>query len=158
MATEQEIFGLMADNLKEAAEQCAKLAWDAKRGFLYNRLRTALKQCEGCARQAYYWRNYDARWLMMEKQIAWLRNRCGDWLRDSPSVQKRKEAHPEFQKLSELLRKMHYDAEHIRTAATGKSGPILPVELEGPHRDARPVQVMTPPGWRETATGLVLPK
>lgn len=151
MATEAEIFGLLSDNLREAAEQTAVLAWHPRRGMVYNRLRMALKQCEGCCRQAYYWRNYDARWLLMEKQIAWLRNRCGDWLRDSPTVQKRTEAHPEFQRLAELLRKMHYDAQYIRSAATGVPGPVLPVVREGPHRDVRPV------GWRETASGLVLP-
>lgn len=144
MTSEQEIFALLSDNLREASEQCVGLAWHPRRGMVYNRLRTALKQCEGCCRQAYYWRDYDARWLFMEKQIAWLRNRCGDWLRDSPSVQKRKEAHPEFQRLGELLRKMHGDAEQIKNAATGISGPILPVVREGPHRQVRPVQVLTP--------------
>lgn len=125
--------------------------------MVYNRLRAALKECEGCCRQAYYWRNYDARWLQMKLQIAWLRNRCGDWLRDSPSIQKRKEMHPRFKQLSELLRKIHYDAEHIRTAATGMPGPVLPAVLEGPHRDTRPVQVMVPSGWCETPGGIVLP-
>lgn len=153
--TELEIFGLMADNLLEAAEQAKDLAWHPRRGMVYNRLRTALKQCEGCCRQAYYWRNYDARWLMVEKQIAWIRSRIGDWLRDSPSVQKRKEMHPRFKMLSEQLRKMHYDAERIRTAATGILGPVLPAVLEGPHRDTRPVHV--PIGFRELSSGLVVP-
>jgi hypothetical protein len=155
--TEVEIFGVIADNLRSAAEECAKLAWDPKRGMIYNHLRTSLKLVEGGMRQLYYWRNYDSRWLFMEKQIAWLRNRCGDWLRDSPTVQRRKAAHPEFRRLADLLRKMHVDALHIRDAATGVPGPLLPQPLAGPHRDARPVQVALPPGWRETAAGLVVP-
>lgn len=156
MTTEIEIFGLMADNLKEAAEQCADLAWHPRRGMVYNRLRTALKECCGCCRQAYYWRNYDARWLMMEKQISHLCERCGNWLRDSPSVQKRKEAHPRFKQMSELFLKLYRDAETIRTAATGIPGPIMPTMLPGPHRDTRPVQVALP-GWHETRSGLVVP-
>lgn len=158
MTTEVEIFGLLSDNLRWAAEGCADLAWNPRRGMVYNRLRTALKECEGCCRQAYYWRNYDARWLQMKLQIAWLRTRCGDWLRDSPSVQRRKVAHPEFQRLSALLRGMHADAEHIKNAATGVAGPLLPAVLPDPHRDTRPVQVAVPPGWRETRSGLALPR
>lgn len=150
--TETEIFAVMADNLKIAAENAAQLAWHPRRGFLYDDFRKALKLVEGACRQAFYWRDYDGRWLAIGRLCAFAHQRAGDWLRNSPSVAMRKIAQPEFSKLAEILRRMQRDTDKIRTMATGKRGPIMPVELPGPHRDTKPVQVkglILPSGFRD---------
>lgn len=144
--TEAEIFGVLSENLRLAAEDCEKLAWDPRRGFVYDGLRKRLKLIEGAARQAFYWRDYDARWLQLRFLVQGVHKRAGHWLRNSATRDERKVAHPRFAKLAECLRAAYYNAERIRTAATGRLGPILPAQLPGPHRDTRPVQVKTPGG------------
>ena len=157
VTTEQEIFSCLSENLRLAAEDCEKLAWDPRRGWTYNRFRKSLKLVEGAAQQAYYWRNYDARWLQLRFLTAGVHKRAGHWLRNTPTKDARDQAHPIFAKLAETLRAAHYHAERVRTAATGKLGPILPPELPGPHREVRPVQVLLPGGPRVTPGGIILP-
>lgn len=166
--TETEIFGILSDSLKSAAEDCEKLAWDPRRGWIYDRFRKSLKAIEGACRQAYYWRDYDARWLQLGRLAPFVHERSGRWLRGNAillpdgavtytggSIAGRKRAQPEFAWLANKLREMHAIAERIRTAATGRIGPILPGALPEPHRDTRPVQVLTPggillpPGFRD---------
>lgn len=146
VTTEVEIFDKLGEELRRTAEECRQLAWNPRRGFIYDRFRTGLKEIEGCCRQLYYWRDYDGRWL----KIAWfageVHKTAGNWLRNSPTVELRKEAHPKFGKLSEALDATLKDVEQIKTAATGRMGPILPIVLPGPHRQNRPVQVKTPGG------------
>lgn len=144
--TEQEIFDCMAENLRLAAEDCRKLAWHPRRGFVYDHFRQCLQLVEGACRQAYYWRDFDSRWLDIGKTMHWAHERAGDWIRSLPSKEGRKVAHPRFQKLSELLTSWHQEAQGVRTMATFRSGPIMPETLPGPHRDTKPVQVMRPSG------------
>lgn len=157
--TENEIFSVLVESLRSAAEDCAKLAWDAKRGWIYNRFRASLKQIEGACRQLYYWRNYDARWLALGRLAPFVHQRSGAWLRGplvagpngeltygGGSAAHRKRAQPEFLWLSQRLLFMLKEVERCRTLATGRAGPILPVPREAPHRDTRPVQVATPAG------------
>lgn len=143
--TEQTVFECLSDNLRMAAEDCRKLAWHPKRGFVYDHMRRSLKLVEGACRQAYYLRDYDARWLYLGLQMEEAHKRAGNWVRDLASKDGRKVAHPLFQKLAEVLEKAHQDCERIRTTATGKIGPILPAP-EPLHRETRPVQVKTPGG------------
>lgn len=155
VTTEAEIFGRLAENLRVAAEDCAVLAWHPKRGHVYSRFVQSLKLVEGCCRQIYYWRDYDARWLVLKRLCAFAHTRAGNWLRNSPTKAMRDKAQPEFKHLAEALKNMHADVERLRTMATGKMGPILPETLPGPHRETRPLQVMTPGGiilppfWRD---------
>jgi hypothetical protein len=165
--TETEIFGCLSENLRIAAEDCRKLAWHPRRGLVYNRFRQSLQLAEGACKQAYYWRDYDSRWLDLGRIMHWAHERAGDWIRGpivnvaggtlytGGSKESRKAAHPRFQKLAEELEHMHRTTEQVKTLATSRSGPILPEVVPGPHRDTRPVQVMTPggiilpPGWQE---------
>jgi hypothetical protein len=166
--TEVEIFGCLGDNLRRAAEDCRLLAWHPSRGRIYDRFRASLKLVEGACRQAYYWRDYDARWLYLGKTMHEAHERAGNWIRGpiitgpegesvytGGSKDARKVAHPKFQKLAEELEHIHKLTERVRVMATFHSGPILPAPEPGPHRDTRPVQVMTPggillpPSWRE---------
>lgn len=143
--TEVEIFGLLADNLKQAAEDCRQLAWHPRRGPLYRRFLKATKEIAGCCRQAYYWRDYDSRWLYISQDIEAIKEMTGRWMRDSATKAAREVAHPMFVSLADLLEKLGRDAEVTRTAATGHIGPILPKPLPL-DRDTRPVQVKTPSG------------
>lgn len=51
VTTELEIFDCLSQNLRKSAENCQKLAWDPKRGHIYNDFRKSLKLVEGCCRQ-----------------------------------------------------------------------------------------------------------
>lgn len=158
VTTEAEIFGRMAESLRSAAEDCKQLAWNSRRGFVYDRFRKDLKLIEGCCRQIYYWRDYDSRWLILKQLCAFAHERAGTWLRNSPTREMRNKAHPVFQKLSEQLEHMHRDVERLRHMATGRRGPILPDELPEPDvRSGRPVQVNLPGGFTQRESGLILP-
>lgn len=141
--TEQQIFQRLSDSLKAAAESCDKLASEPKTGANYIRLRRHLKLIEGAARQAAHWRE-DWRWLTVGTDAAKCHQKAGDWLRShAPRVY--------FTKLAVSLRKLHADAERLRTQPTGRMGAILPGSLPPPPRASRPV------GWRRSASGLILP-
>ena len=143
--SEVEIFSCLSENFRLAAEDCEKLAWLPKRGPTYKRLMDELKLCEGACRQVAQFRG-DARWLQMGLQLHEAHRRAGTWLRMYVAKDSRKVAHPLFLKLAECLRWGRANADKMRHAATGRLGLILPKPLPGPHRDARPVQVMTPGG------------
>lgn len=166
--TEAEIFDCLAENLRIAAERCAELAWHPRRGFRYDEFRRAMELVYGSCRQAYYWRDYDSRWLVLAQMCHLVRERSGKWLRGKRlatpdggstftggSVAHRKKAQPQFKYLAEFLTQAHRDCERLRTMATNRIGPIMPEPLEGPHRDTRPVAV--PAGWDERSSGLVVP-
>jgi hypothetical protein len=70
------------------------------------------------------------------------RQRCGNWLRSDVRAQFRKDI---FTKAASTMRKLHKDAQRLKTQRTGQLGTILPVAGEGPLR-SRPVQVKTPGG------------
>ncbi|MGA9315580.1 MAG: hypothetical protein WBV77_13250 [Solirubrobacteraceae bacterium] len=157
--TEGEIFSLLSDSLRLAADRCRKLAWHPRRGHQYNEFRQALEKVENACRMAYYWRNYDARWLYLAMQMPEIHRRAGNWIRgkairgpdgvpvyDGGSKGIRQVAHPMFAKLAEMLEKAHRDADRLKTMATFRVGMILPKPLPGPHRDTKPIQVITPGG------------
>lgn len=164
--TEREILSLLADHLKKAAEDCEHLAWHPRRGFIYQRFRQALTEASGCCEQVFYYRGYDEPWLILGNLIAFVLERSGNWLRGDRiltpdgrsmhtggTIDHRKKAQPEFRWLANKLRELHYDTERLRDMATGVIGPRMLPEMPGPHRDTRPVQVMTPGGIILPATG-----
>ncbi|HLX18448.1 MAG TPA: hypothetical protein VKS24_24945 [Bradyrhizobium sp.] len=144
--TEIEIFAKIAE-LKGASEICGKLAWHPRRGPEYRKLLAILSEAAGAMRQAYYWRNYDARWLYIAEGLEQVRLMAGRWLRDSASKDARTMAHPQFVALADMLGKLAGDAQITKTAKTGRLGPILPKPLPEPEiRVGRPVQVISPGG------------
>lgn len=157
ITTEIEIFDCLATNLRKAAEDCRLLAWHPRRGFVYARFIKALGLVEGACRQAYYWRDFDARWLMLALKMHEAQKRAGNWLRDYTSKDGRKVAHPMFVKLGDVLDEAYRLAMRVKTMATFRIGPIMPEPLPGPHRDSRPAQVMLPTGYRVTPGGILLP-
>jgi hypothetical protein len=143
--TEVEIFSCMAENFREAAELCEQLAWHPRRGHLYIQFLGCIRKVEGSCRQAQAHRE-DARWLRIGIMMGEVHRRAGGWVRGSRTRDERSQAHKLFAKLAENLRALHYEAEHLRTAAVERMGMILPRPLEGPHRDMRPVSVVLPSG------------
>lgn len=149
--TEREIFSCLAENFALAAENAGKLAWNPRRGFIYAEFLKEIRLIEGACTQASTWRE-DSRWLRIGMMMGEVHRRAGAWLRGSRTKEERKEADKRFKKLADNLRMFAREAEDLRDRATGRVGMILPEPLEGPHRDTRPVQVMTP-GFRR---GVVL--
>ena len=161
--TEQEIFNCLTENFRLAAEHCTLLASLPMRGPAYELLVAELGLIEGAARQAAYWRDDaggagaplgfagthgfealhsdtgDPGWLEVAHMMGECHKRAGNWLRGH---------HPRslFLKLAGVLRECHRKAELRRTSATGKRGHIRPPVRPGPHRDTRPVSVVTPGG------------
>ena len=161
--TETEIMDCLQENFRLAAEDCDLLAILPMRGPTYQRLVEELGLIEGAARQAAYWRDDaggagaplgfagthgfeamqsdmgDAGWLEVAHMMGECHKRAGHWLRGH---------HPRslFKKLAGVLRECHRQAEKRKTAATGKRGHIRPPVRPGPHRDTRPVSVVTPGG------------
>ena len=143
--SEVEVFSLLEDNFKSCAEKAEKLAWDPYRGFVYLQFVKQLREIEGCCIQACDHRE-DSRWLIIGNMMAEVHRRAGTWLRTSPTKETRDLADIRFKKLADNLRKFALFAEELKTKATGRIGMILPEPLPGPHRDARPVQVISPGG------------
>lgn len=143
--TEVEIFSCLSENFRLAAEKCEKLAWHPRRGFVYNAFVQELRLIEGAALQASTWRE-DTRWLTISLQMGYAHKIAGRWMRSSRTKDERKVADARFKKLAENLRMFAREAEDLKDKAVGKLGMILPESAAGPHRDTRPVQVITPGG------------
>ena len=143
--TEAEVFSFLTENFRLAAERCEKLAWDPYRGFVYNSFVKELKGIEGACIQACDHRA-DSRWLRIGMLMAEAHRRAGHWMRNSRTKAERKIADARFKMLAENLRMFAREAEDLRDKATGRVGMILPEPLPGPHRDTRPIQVITPGG------------
>jgi hypothetical protein len=156
MATEIEVFDLMAHSLRAAADICTRIAWDKKRGFLYmggydrredkryEGLTEHLKDAEGCCRQAFIF-HQDYHWSLMSIKLGTAHKMAGRWMRSSPTQETRDAAHRLFLRLADELRKIEYQAERLKTAATGRIGMILPEPLPEPHqRESRPVSIILP--------------
>ena len=141
--TETEIFDRMGQSLRSAIHLCGALATEPAKGANYDALRKEFGLIEGCCRQAAMWRE-DARWLPVGLFMEKCHSTAGSWLRvKSPPAL--------FNKMAENLRSALYLCDEFRTKATGVRGAILPAERPEPHREARPVQVLLPPGFK---TGL----
>ena len=161
--TEVEIMDCLQENFRKAAEHCELLASLPMRGPTYELLREELGLIEGAARQAAYWRDDaggagapigfagthgfealksdmgDPGWLEIAHMMGECHKRAGDWLRGFYP-------RPLFLKLAAVLRECHRKAELRRTSKTGLRGHRRPPVRPGPHRDTRPVSVITPGG------------
>lgn len=144
--TEIEIFSLAVESLRTGEECCRQLAWHPRRGPLYRRFLAAMDDAAGCADQAYYFRDYDARWLRNAAILRHVKDMTGRWLRDSASKDARKMAHPQFAALADTLGKLILTTEAYQNGATGRTGPIMPLVQPLPFVSGRPVQVMSPGG------------
>jgi hypothetical protein len=143
--TEPEIFDCLVTNFREAAERCRFLAWHPRRGYVYLKFVKNLKLAEGACRQACAHRE-DARWLPIGMALAETHKRAGRWVRGSKTKDERAAAQRLFNKLSDQLMALARDVDDVRNKATGRIGMILPRPLEGPYRETRPIQVLTPGG------------
>lgn len=130
--TEIEIFDVMLENLRLAAEASDELAIIDMKGAAYNRLREALALVEGACRQASAWRE-DTRWLTMGQLAAQCHQKAGGWLRGhkdavtlirTPLAAKQK--NKMFVLLAQNLRFFLKGVENLKDNKTGRVGMILP--------------------------------
>ena len=154
MTTEVEIFDILSQSFREAAERCVQLAWNPRRGFIYLAFLKNLKAIEGACMQAAQHRE-DGRWFPVGMMMANVHEYAGTMIRASRTRDERNKAVSFFRELGEHLRGFHYEAEKMRDAKVGPSAPeryerfgtaLLPSPEEGPHRPVRPVQVLRPKG------------
>lgn len=115
--TEQEILGVLEDEFRKAQELCRNIAKFPYAGPNYAALRESIDLIEGCCRQLTVWRS-DERWLPVGIQMAYLKNRCGDWLRGH---QPRKM----FMTMAAAMGRFHRIAVQLRDKKTGIRGDIL---------------------------------
>jgi hypothetical protein len=146
-APDIEVFDLLSQTLKAAAEKCGQLAWHPRRGFIYMSFIKDLREAEGCCRQISL-RREDARWLPLGMQLAHIHKLSGKWLRSSPTKETRAAAHRLFKKTGETLRAIAYAAERLKFARTDHLGMILPAPITKglPQRETSPVVVKLPNG------------
>ena len=148
--SETEIFSLMAERLKLAAECADKLAVSPKQGPTFHALRGYLKEIEGCCRQAAYWRE-DSRWLPVGLEMEKAHQLARRWIAEHYSRKL-------FTMLATKLRELEKIAADLRDKAPPKLGLILPDMIPDP--TPRPAQVMTPrqsPKLIKRKPSLILP-
>ena len=162
--TEVEIFDCMIDNLKKAVAHAKELATKPRKGVAYMALRDELKLIEGACRQAAAFRA-DARWYPLGMMMEHVHKVAGEWLRGviDPQSGRRRPIpegvkHPLFSKLAENLEALLTNVRMLKDGATKRTGPILPVMLEGPHRQTRDnYGVRLPDGMVRRGSGLIVP-
>lgn len=139
--TESEILSVMKEHAARAASDCRNLAILPVRGPTYTRMRESLRTLEDCCRQMAFWRE-DGRWIPLSLEFETAHQLSMNWLRShAPRYL--------FEKLAEKLDLMVKGCVALETQATGRVGMILPKAGPAPHRDTRPVQVLS--------SGLILP-
>lgn len=130
--TEAEIFDRLTTSLRSAIDLCGKLASEPSQGPTYIKIVEELKLIEGASRQAGHWRQ-DARWMAFGWEMMRFHQRIGDAIRSHM-------ARDVFTHMQGMMKGALVEAEKLRTAKTGRRGPILPVQRPH-HRDSRPVYV-----------------
>src|SRR5580692_2621925 len=110
MLSEVEIFDMLSQSFRQAAERCELLAWHPRRGHIYLMFLKDMRHVEGCCRQAFAHRE-DARWLPIGRDIAEAQKRAGNWVRSSRTKDERNSAQRLFKKLAENLRALQYASE-----------------------------------------------
>lgn len=136
--TEIEIFDRLRTSLRSAIDLCGKLATVSAQGPNYRALVIDLELSEGACRQVGAFR-FDMRWNLMGYEISRFHQRLGDCVRH-------KAARTIFLAQAKMLEAQLAFVDRMRTARTGRRGPILPRAKEAPHRQNRPVAVKLPSG------------
>ena len=145
--TEQEIFSLMAQELKLGAECCDKLAMSPKQGPLFDALRKHLKTIEGCCRQAAHWRE-DTRWLPVGIEMEKAHQFARRWIVEHYSRKM-------FTLLAAKMLELHKIAVDLRDKAPPKLGLILPELQADP--TPRNAHILMPPKPKRLKSGLIVP-
>lgn len=135
--TENEIWDRLRTSLRSAIDLCGKLATVPAQGPNYRKIIEELDLIEGACRQLGAFR-FDARWNLLGYEADRFHKRLGDCIRH-------KSARTIFLAQAEMLKAYLASAERLRTARTGRRGPITPRPKEGPLRQ-RPVTVTLPSG------------
>lgn len=144
--SEREVWDRLRTSLRSAIDLCGKLATVPAQGPNYQKLTEDLGLIEGACRQVGAFR-FDMRWNRLGYEVARFHHRIGDCLRA-------RAARTIFLAQAEMLKSFLELADKLRTAKTGRRGPILPREKQAPHRQNRPVAVKLPSGLLVPASAL----
>lgn len=136
--TEQDLFDRLRTSLRQAIQYCKDLANFPAQGPTYLKMREELETLETASRQVGYWRE-DARWFAFGFEMASFHQRLGDAIRHHM-------ARTVFLHMAKMMEGALAEADKLRTAKTGRRGPILPKPKPGPHRESRPVYIKRPSG------------
>lgn len=136
--TEVEIWDALRNGLRSSIDLCGKLATVPAQGPNYRKLIEQLELVEGACRQVGAFR-FDMRWNLLGYEVSRFHQRLGDCVRS-------RAARTIFLAQAEMLRAHLEFADRMRTAKTGRRGPILPKPKPAPHRQNRPVSVTLPSG------------
>lgn len=136
--TEAEIWDRLRTSLRSAIDLCGKLATVPAMGPNYRKMIEELELIEGSARQIGAFR-FDMRWNLFGYEMARFHQRIGDVIRS-------RGAREIFLHMAKMMQGAMDQVEKLRTAKTGRRGPILPVARPAPHRDSRPVYVKNDKG------------
>lgn len=131
--TENEIWDKLRTSLRSAIQHCGELATLPSQGSTYLNLIVELGEIEGASRQLGFSRE-DARWNAFGWEMAAFRQRIGDAIRVHHSRMV-------FLHMQKMMQGALEEADKMKTAKTGRRGPILPRAKPAPHRDTRPVYV-----------------
>ena len=143
--TELESFDCLRTNLRSAAQNCVNLAKLPAQGPTYRKLIDELRLIEGSARQIAAFR-FDMRWSQFGYEMARFHDRIGECIRS-------RAARKIFLEMAKMMRAKLVEADKLRTAKTGKLGPILP-KVQPLHRENRPVYFQNPSGLIIPASAL----
>lgn len=156
--TEREIFSMMTDRFRLAAQLCDDLAKSPVSGVAYRQLMQCCKELEGTCRQAGAWRQ-DCRWYDFGMMVEAAHKQAGNWLRGAKDPEtgrpvRLSEAHrfSLFTKLANVLRAAEARAIECRDKKTGRVGMILPGAYDKPKLVKHPVEfrnpsLILPPGY-----------
>lgn len=139
--TEYEIWDQLRTTLRSAIDHCGMLATFPAQGPTYLAMIDELETIEGCSRSLGFARR-DARWNKFGFEMHHFRKRIGDAIRVH-------HARTIFLHMQGMMKGALAEAEKMKDAKTGRSGPILPKQKPAPHRDTRPVYVQN--------SGLIVP-
>ena len=129
---EAVVLAGLRDDLMQISEGVRKLASHPYRGFVWMDVRKRLRRVAENAIVLGYLRNGDARWLFIAQNVGNIETRCRYHVKGSPSKDARAVAHPVFQALGKLVDLILCQVNQLATAATGRTGPILPRMLPAP--------------------------
>jgi hypothetical protein len=149
--SEAELFGQLKEELRQAAEECDKIAVHPFRGFIYDSMRKRLKIIERLCNEIGKYRDGDCRWFPLGMLMNQVHEKAGYWLRHTSSKDAKAKAIPLFQKLAENLRALQKQAHELEFKATGIIGSILPKPKKLPKTSTRVHGVRRP-------SGLVIPE
>lgn len=143
VTTESEIKDCMRTNLRGVIDDCGLLAVLPMRGPTFERMRDRLQTIENCCKQMAAWRD-DTRWLPIGMMMETCHQKSREWVAGIKAAGIIVKGDPKlFMMLQVNMKALLAMVDNLADNATGRVGMILPDPLPAPHRETKPVQVLT---------------